>query len=170
MKRFIAITAGCILLGLFALTIRAMVAVTVTVPFMKNAGRTVQKYCGLGVLFNRESTVTGYATTYRLYQNGQWQRWQQLQQPSYDKYAQNGNYAALKHSRLDINLSRYFYNTAKDKTVEEVKGTKAYKEFAGHLLYCHSNGTRPDSLEVSYYQLHNAPDSLGLLLTFKAGL
>jgi len=170
MKRLIALAAGCILLFFLALTISAMVSVVVKVHRVENVRLRVQKYCGLGVLFNRKSTLTGKATAYRLYKKGQWQSWQQLQQPLYSKYAHAGSYAALKHSRLDINLSDNVYSASKDKTVEELKGTKIYKEFTQHLLYSHSNGTAPDSLEISYYQIHNAPDSLELLLTFKAGL
>ena len=167
MKRFVAVVTACILLCYFAVTASSVVSFVVNKPRLKSVSARARAYCGLAILFRTKSPIIGKATQYRFYSAGQWQPWQQLEEPLFKKYEETASLAALKHNRLDNKLTKNIYTIAHTKNIAAMKNSSDYKNFLRHLRYAHCDIAVPDSIEVSYYENHNNADNLRLLLTFK---
>jgi len=168
MKRFITITTGFVFLGYLLLMIFPVTPAYFKSSYIGETTKKAKAALGFGPLFVSESASVSKSASYRLYQNGKWQQRQLLLEPLYNDYVTHGNYAALKHCRLDAYLVAELYIIRKHKGVPEMLKSSVYAEFTNHLIYRHNHNIKPDSLEVSYYNKDHATNRLNLIATFKA--
>jgi len=167
MKRLITIVTYCILLGYALIVIFPAAPSFIQKSYIGKTKKKVKKAIGMGILFNRESALISKSVSYRFYQNGKWQQNRLLLEPLFNDYNASGNFAALKHCRLDSHLIGELQYIGKHKGIPAMLKSKAYAEFLDHLIYRHNGNIKPDSLEMSYYEKNYETDKLNLSLTFK---
>jgi len=167
MKRIVTLITCC---AVFAYIIMALSQIYPPIFKKSKIGNATDKIkyrIGIGVLFDRPKTLTGKSVTYRFYQNGKWQKKQLLLEPLFDEYKKSGNFAALKHCRLDSQLAAGIHRVGKHRDISKMKQSKRYAEFMDHIIYKHNKNVKPDSVEVSYYIKNYKTGRLHLSLTFK---
>lgn len=136
-------------------------------PYLGSKMRQLGSFCGLGTLFTRETSMISHATVYRFYQNGKWERWQELEKPLFQDYVATGRLASLKHNRLDKRLMSNLNRVATSQGLTKMKQTKAFDNFTAHLFFNHNQKRIPDSLELKYFQIYNSGNSTKTLTAFK---
>lgn len=102
----------------------------------------------MGVLFVKDASMVSHATSYRFFQDGQWQPWQLLEEPLFEDYKARMRVASLKHNRLDKHLSQKISMQVYKTGIGEMKQGKDFELFMAHLFFSHNGNKRPDSLEV----------------------
>lgn len=155
------------ILGYMVIVIYPTVPVAVQNTFPGKVSKAVKYKLGFGPLFDRAPTLEGKTVSYRFYQNGTWQPYQQLLEPSFKEYRTSGNIGALRHCRLDARLLADLNIIYKSDGLEKMKQSNTAAVFLEHLVYRHNKSVKPDSVEVNYYKIFR-PDSLQLLLNFKS--
>lgn len=167
MKRFISLSTLTALLLFFGTLLYVMVPGFSAIPKLGPGIKKIRKNTGTGVLFDRESSVVSREVVYRFYKNGSWKSWEKMQEPLYEEYSTTGNYAALKHCRLEGNLIYFLYRSAEVNGAEKMKKIRFYRQFMSHLLLAHNEGAKPDSVQVAYYYLDNNAHNRLPLINFK---
>lgn len=137
------------------------------IPHLHKPLRQISRFLGKGALFTRTTTMYGFETEYRFYQNGEWGNWQQLEAPLFEEYITTGRLASLKHNRLDKGLSRRMNNIGIKQGVAAMEQSEAFKIFTSHLFYRHNQDQTPDSLAITYRRKYHGNDSTKVLLAFK---
>jgi len=167
MKRKVTIVISCIFLLYGMVLLSSINFGKINYPsFLKNTLRQSRIFLGIGALFTREVSLDNYRTLYRFYQNGQWQGWQELEKQSFEAYVNDGNVAALKHTRLDMHLSQKLYFNGYKPQPKNFKNTVDYQVFIQHLIFRHS-ATKPDSIAVSYQKEDRQSKKFRELIQFK---
>lgn len=167
MKRIISLITCCVC---FAYILMAIYNLSPSYFQQFYIGKVIGKIkyrIGMGILFDRPKSLISKSVSYRFYQNGKWQQNQLLLEPLFDDYKAHGNFAALKHCRLDSQLASRVHSFGKRKGIATMKESKIYAEFIDHLIYRHNKNIKPDSIEVFYYTKNYKTDSLHLSLTVK---
>jgi len=167
MKRFIAIFTIFIFLGYILVAIYPYTPSFYQKSYTGKATRKIKKILAYGALFDRENAIISKSVSYRFYQNGKWQQSQLLLEPLFNDYVTTGNFAALKHCRLDVRLVVRINQINKHKGIIKMLKSKEYTQFTDHLFYRHNQNIKPDSLEVSYYVKDYETNSMNLSLIFK---
>ena len=167
MKRFVTIITICVFLGYILMTMAVVTPNLFKKSYIRKTTNKVKYGIGIGVLFDRPNTLVGKSVTYRFYQHGAWQKNQQLLEPLFEEYSTTGNFAALKHCRLDAHLVRKIHTVSKHSGNTKMFKSNAFAAFKDHLLYSHNNKIKPDSIEVYYYIENFETNSMDLLLKFK---
>jgi hypothetical protein len=137
------------------------------IPIVGPKVRQVRSFMGLGSLFVSETSMSRYATLYRFRENGKWLAWRELEAPLFNNYIATGHLASLKHSRLDMHLSKKMARIGIKQGNAEMIRSKEFKAFTSHLFYRHNQNRKPDSLEVVFQQLFKKPALPRNLLIFK---
>ncbi|WP_154652568.1 hypothetical protein [Flavobacterium rivuli] len=166
MKRVITITTCCICFAYISMAVYNLYPSHLKKFYLGKTLGKIKHQIGLGVLFDRPNSLIGKSVIYRLYQNGKWQENQQLLEPLFNDYKENGNFAALKHCRLDSQLAGRIHTIGKRQGIEKMKQSKKYKEFINHLIYRHNKNVKPDSLQIFYYIKDYKSNKLHLSLNF----
>jgi hypothetical protein len=151
MKRALTICILFVFTGYIIVLFSAVNAFGVRkISFLGNTLSLSRQMAGLGSLFTREVSFNNFETNYRVHQNGKWETWQQFELPAFKDYIDNGNYAALKHNRLDIHLGQELYFKGAKQYPKDLSKTQAFNSFMAHLKYRHVNSQQIDSIEISY--------------------
>jgi len=167
MKRIITIATICAFLGYILLAIYPYVPVYFQKSYTGRVIRKVKKTLAYGPLFDRENALISKSASYRFYQNGKWQQSQLLLEPLFSDYTATGNFAALKHCRLDTRLVVRINHINKHRGIIKMLKSKEYEEFTDHLFYRHNRNIKPDSLEVFYYIKDYESNNMIMSLNFK---
>ena len=136
-------------------------------PYLGKPLSQIRSFCGMGALFTNEASMYGFATSYKFYQNGDWESWQELEAPLFEEYIATGRLASLRHSRLDKNLSQRMNRIGIKDGVEKIKQSEELKVFASHLFYRHNHNETPDSLAVKYVRKYKFSERTQTLVAFK---
>jgi len=168
MKRFVTIGIISIffLYGLVLLSTFNIPGINHSV-FLRNKFKKARLYAGIGALFTREVTLDNYATSYRFYQNGKWQNWQELEMPLFNSYINEVNFTSLKHNRLDIHLSQKLYFSGYKPNPKSFFQSVPFSSFLKHLIEVHNHNQKPDSIAVIYKVEDQKTRINKQLLTFK---
>lgn len=170
MKRLIAVATLCVFLWYGGVMVYPLLPAVVKTPHVKAVFKKTRISSGLGVLFDREETFMRRYVSYRFYQDGKWQKEQQLLEPLFNDFKNRGNFAALRHCRLDMHLVVNVHSNSKRFGIDGMLKKQGWARLKDHMLYRHTGPVKPDSLELTYTVKKHDADTLQTLLTFKSKL